>query len=507
MSKGRSLKVAIVALLALATFAGVAFAQNSKTASWLVSTTYQNVGTGTATITFAFYPEGNATPINFAPATLPEGAGTSLYIGTVTGIAAGFRGNAVVSSNEPLVATVVQFSNDAGFKMRLLSNGFQSSDAASQYLIATTMLNKYNRTTVFSIQNTESFDIKAEVRFYDADNGGVLASTITHVIPANSSKYIDLALPATTGLPAATTVFNGSAIVSAVAASDNTTPAKVVAAASEFYTDRPVAANFEGIPLSAASPKIFMATGLCQNSGLDTFYAVQNASMSASTTFTVTYRNTDGTVKTTDGPYTLGPGGKRSITTCTPNSGASMVNFSGSAVVESSGTPLAVIGKAQYSTVSAQADKLYVFTAFMGQPAGTSKMALPFVRWAKDADFNAATNMGGKQRTYIAIQNLESTPIKVTVTFKDKNGADVVANAGGSNPQTLTIAGFAKGQTNANTALVLGAAGQFGYYTDNTFGGGAIIAAHADNPTAKFIAIVRAQNPGAGEDYNSMPVQ
>jgi len=501
------LKIAIVVLLALATVVGVAYAQSAKTASWLVSTTYQNVGTATANITFSFYPEGNGTPINFTAATLPAGAGTSLFIGNVSGIAAGFRGNAVVSSDQPLVATVVQFSNDAGIKSRLLSNGFQSSDAASQFLVATTLLNKFGRTTVFSIQNTESFDTKAVVRFYDADNAGALASTITHTIPANSSKYIDMSLSANTGLSAGTTTFNGSAIVSGVAASDNTTPAKVVAAASEYYTAQPMGANFEGIPLSAAANTIYMSTGVCQKFGLDTFYAVQNASLSASASIVVTYRNTDGTVKTTDGPYTIGAGGKKSITTCSPSTGAAMAGFTGSAVIVSTGAPIAVIGKAQNSLLAGTPATLNVFTAFMGQPAGTSKMALPFVRWAKDSDFNAASNVGGKQRTFIAIQNLESTPIKVTVTFKDKNGATVAANAGGSNPQTITIPGFAKANTDANTALVLGAAGQFGYYTDGTFGGGAVIEAHTDNPTAKFIAIVRAQNPGAGEDYNSMPIQ
>lgn len=507
MSKGRSLKIAVVVLLALATIAGVASAQNSKNAAWLVSTTYQNVGSGPANITFSFYPAESATPVVFTPAALPAGAGTSLYIGSVTGISTGFRGNAVVSSDQPLVATVVQFSNDTGFKMRLLSNGFQASDAASQYLIASTLLNKFERTTVFSIQNTESFPINAGIRFYDADNGGALASTITKTIPANSSKYIDMSSTTDTGLLGTTTVFNGSAIVSAVAQSDNTTPAKVVAAASEFYTTKPVAANFEGIPLSAAANTMYMATGLCQTNGLDTFYAVQNASMSASATFTVTYRNTDGTVKATDGPYTIGAGGKKSISTCSPTPSVAMAGFTGSAVIQSAGAPIAVIGKAQYSTVQAQSAYLNVFTAFLGQPAGTSKMALPFIRWANDADFNASSNVGGKQRTYVAIQNLESTPIKVVVTFKDKTGATVAPNAGGSNPQTLTIAGFAKANTNASTALILGATGQFGYYTDNSFGGGVTIEASTENPTAKFIAIVRAQHPGAGEDYNSMPIQ
>lgn len=505
MSKARRLTFVIVALLVFATIGGVAYAQSAKAASWLVSTTYQNVGTGTAHVIFNFYPEGSATAINFTAADLPAGAGTSLYIGSVAGISAGFRGNAVMSSDQPLVATVVQFSNDAGFKMRLLSNGFQTSDASNQYLIATTLLNKFNRTTVFSIQNTESASIQAVVRFYNADNAGALSSTITHTIPAQSSKYVDLSQVADTGLPAGTTVFNGSAIVTAFKVADGT-PANIVSAASEYYTDRPVAANFEGIALTGASNTMYLATGLCQKFGLDTFYAVQNASLSSSATITITYRNTDGTVKTTDGPYTIGPGQKRSITTCTPSSGAAMAGFTGSAIAESAGAPIAVIGKAQNSLSAGTAATQNVFTAFLGQPAGTSKLALPFVRWAKDADFNAASNNGGKQRTFIAIQNLEATPIKVTVTYKDKTGTTVTPNSGGSNPQTLTIPGFAKANSDASTALVLGATGQFGYYPDNTFGGGAIIEAHADNPTAKFIAIVRAQNPGAGEDYNGMSI-
>ena len=378
MSISRSLKISVVVLLALATMTGVAYAQSAKSASWLVSTTYQNVGTGPANITFAFYPEGNATPINFAVPTLAAGAGTSLYIGSVSGISTGFRGNAVVSSDQPLVATVVQFSNDTGFKMRLLSNGFQSSDASSQYLVATTLLNKFNRTTVFSIQNVESVAIKATVRFYNADNNGVLAATVTHNIPANSSKYIDISV-SNTGLPSSTTVFNGSAIVSAVKVSDNTA-ANVVAAASEFYTNQPVAANFEGIPLSGAANTVYVPTGLCQRFGLDTFYAVQNASLTpgATATINVTYRNTDGSVKTTDGPYTIGPGQKKSVATCAPSSGAAMANFSGSAVIASTGAPIAVIGKAQNSQAAGTPATQYVFTAFLGKPAGTSKMALPF---------------------------------------------------------------------------------------------------------------------------------
>jgi hypothetical protein len=474
----------------------------ARTASWVVSVTYQNVGDVATAVNVDFYTEGDSTPISFDPlggGSLAAGAGASFFIGNVSGLADGYRGNAVMSSSEPLVATVVQFSQTVGFKMRLLSNGFQGSDGAEQYLIASTLFNKFSRTTVFSVQNTGGTDVTATVRLYDADNAGTLASEIDHVIPAYSSKFIDMDQSADTGLGAGVTVFNGSAIVTVP------TGNSVVSVASELYTNRNVAANFEGIPLSRTANSIYLATALCRQFGLDTFYAVQNASLTTDASITVTYKNLDGTTKATDGPYDIGPGQKKSITTCAPSSGTSMAGFTGSAIVESVGAPIAVIGKAQCSTApgicpTAQAD---VFTAFLGEVSGASKLAMPFVRYANDTNFNAASNTGGKQRSFIAIQNLESTSIDVNVKYYDKLGALVATHP-------LTIAGFSKGNSSAALASALGLngmnPGEFGYYTDGSFGGAVIVEAGAANPTAEFIAIVRVQHPGAGEDYNAVPV-
>ena len=482
----------------------IAYAQSAKDASWSVSITYQNVGSAEATINLAFYEEGSNTPINVDPGNLAAGAGASYYIGKVSGMSDGWRGAAVMSSDQPLLATVVQFSADSGFKMRLLSNGFSSSDASEQYLIPTALLNKWNRTTIFSIQNVQNEAIDATVKFYD--DTGALAATKVHTIPANSAKYIDMSKTADTGLAASTTVFNGSAIVSAVLQGTSTT-AKVVAAATEYYTDRPVATNFEGVPLSQAATTVYMATGLCESFNLDTFYAVQNASLTDNAYIEVTYRDKNGSQVATDGRYLIGPGQKKSIRTCAPSDSTNMSGFSGSAVITSynadtgstAGASLVVMGKAQNSINAGSPDKEYVFTAFLGQGSGTSKLALPYIRWATDSDYTAASNTGGRQRAYVAIQNLENSQIKVNVTYIDKDG-----NTEGS--ETLTIPAYAKGNSNANAAGALGSDGQFGYYGTpvTSYGGAVIVEAHTDNPTAKFIAIVRVQHPGAGEDYNGI---
>lgn len=469
---------------------------SARDANWVVAVTYQNVGAAPANVVVEFYAEGSTTPITFDPlngGTLAPGAGRSFFIGNVANVPAGFQGNAIMNSSEPLVSTVVQFSQDPGFKMRLLYNGFQAGDADSQYFIATVLKNKFSRTTVFSIQNTEDVDVNATVRFYDADNAGALASTVTHMIPAKSSKFVAMDVPADTGINAA--VFNGSAIITAEKVGGGA--ANVVAAASEYYTNANIAADFEGLPLSRAANTINMSTGLCEKFGLDTFYAVTNASLTDSTSITVNYFDLSGNPAGSDGPYSIGPGQKESIRTCD----AVPSGFTGSAVVTSTGAQIVVIGKAQNSINAGTPGTAEVFTAFLGEAGGAAELAIPFVRWANDAQYFDPGNTGGLQRSYIAVQNLENVSITVLAEYRDKNGAL-------AGTHTLVIPAKSKANTNASLAGVLGFGnmvdGAFGYYQDGTFGAAVTLKAAPANPTAQFIAINRVQNPGAGEDANAV---
>jgi hypothetical protein len=496
----KALGFVMVVAMMLTAFGVGHVSANARTLSWAVSITYQNVGTGQATVSIDFY-QPSGTDIPYALPALNAGAAASLYIGAVTDVPSGFRGSAVMSSNQPLVATVVQFHpNGAGetVKVRMLSNGFTGNDGSSQFLLATVLANTFSQTVIFSVQNTESETVTATIKFYDLS--GNLASTKSYDIPTAAAKYIEMDNTTDTGLP--TNVFNGSAVVTAVLKSNAAIAAKVVASEGQYYTNKDVASAFEGIPLSKAATTLYMATGLCKSSNMDTVYAVQNASLTTATSITVTYYNIDGSPKTTDGPYPIGAGQKKSITTCAPSSGMSMTGFSGSAKVVSTVTPIAAIGRAQGSA-GAPASVANVFTAFMGESTGYAKVALPFVRYANDAHFNASNNYGSWQRTYLAIQNVSGVPGNAIVKYVDKAG-NVVAT------QTLTIAAGAKGNSNPLAAGATGTsgmnAGEFGYYTDGTFGGGVTIEVDPTTPGASFIAIARVQNPGMGEDYNGASV-
>jgi hypothetical protein len=489
----------LVLALAFSFFGFVGSAQAAaRQASWVVSVTYQNVGTAATHVSVDFYSEGNGTPVTFDPLggnTIAPGAGKSFFIGSVSELGEGFRGNAVMSAEQPLVATVVQYSQDAGFKVRLLYNGFKTEDGSDQYLIATTLGNTFSNTTIFSVQNIENEAINATVNFYNT-SGQLTGTPKVWPIPANSSKYIEVDVPAITGLPSGT--FNGSAIITAVTQDDGS-PANVVAAVSELSIVKNIGGNFEGVPLSRAANTIYLATSLCQAFHLDTNYAVQNASLSQNATITVTYYNPDGTQKTTDGPYQIGPGQKKSIRNCAPNSGANMAGFTGSAKIVSTGAPIVAIGKGANSQASPSAGTADIYTIFNGEPTGYTKLALPFIRWANDADFNSASNTGGRQRATLAIQNLsQTTTAEVDVKYYGKNG-DLIAT------QHLSIPANAKRNSSPAAANALGQAGMvtgsFGYYTDNTFGGAVIIESTNGQP---LIAIARLSIPGFGEDYNGV---
>src|SRR5882672_9452616 len=88
---------------------------------FVTSITYQNLSASTANITFNFQAENSstATPVN---TTLAGKASGSLFLGSVGSLSSGFKGSAVMSSDQPIVATLVQVPNSATVKNRPLSN-------------------------------------------------------------------------------------------------------------------------------------------------------------------------------------------------------------------------------------------------------------------------------------------------------------------------------------------------------------------------------------------------
>ena len=135
----------------------------------------------------------------------------------------------------------------------------------------------------------------------------------------------------------------------------------------------------------------------------------------------------------------------------------------------------------------------------MGAPNGFADLALPYVRWAPDTDYNA----GSRQRTYIAIQNVGAASIpanSIVLTYTDAFGHT------GTHTYDQALAVGAKFNSNASSAGLT----WFGYATPpaSGFGGGVSISCSVAD--CQLIAVARVATYMSGqtlaEDYNAMPI-
>jgi hypothetical protein len=465
-----ALATATVVSLALILPVGIASAQTTAYAtSFTTSVTYQNVSSVAASVTFSFYPEGSADKKDVA-VTLAANAGSSLFLGSVTSLASGFTGSGVISSDQPIVATLVQLpASTSAVKNRPLTNGFDSSAGAQNFLIPTVLKNQFNTTTQFSVQNVDAGPVNLTVKFFAVGSATPLDTETYNNLPAGAAKYYDAGKLAGLG-----TSFNGSVRIEATG--------KVVAAALELSTNGKAVSGFDGV--SSGANTVYMASALCNFSAAktNTSYAVQNIDTANSAHVVVTYSN--GATSEAD----VVAGGKASFQGCAAT--GMTQGFSGSATITSTGAQIVAVGKVSGGGLS---------TAFSGATVGAEKLALPYIRWS-DSRFN--TGLRDRQRAFIAIQNIGGplTQGAVVVKYYDKDGVPVGQQALGA------MATGAK--TNSNPRDALGAAGaEFGYAAAG-FGGSAIVQGPSGS---QLVAVVRIQSFPAsgqvGEDYNGIPVQ
>lgn len=465
--KHRLVTALVILVIAFAGFVPKAHAQAYST-SYITSVTYQNVGSAaTTSLQVLFYAlPTTTTPITIARPNLAPGAGTSLYIGSLAEISGGFRGSAVMQSDQPLLATLVQLpQGSATVKNRPLSNGF--SGGAAQSLIASVIKNTFDTNTVFSVQNVDSLTNNITIKFYDTSANLVL--TITHSIEPGAAFYVDAGLEA--GLGAS---FNGSAVITALRA--DLTSGNIISSVMELAIAGTGNKAFEGV--GSGSMTFYMPSALCAAFGGDTAYAVQNTSLTTATNVTVTYSN--GATETQN----ILPGAKKSFIAC--NATGMSTGFSGSATVVSATTPVVAIGKAYGSGMS---------TAFVGASSGAERVALPYVRWASNANWAAGT----QQRVNLTIQNVGGGAISgnIIVQYIDRDGVVV-----GTHTISTGLAVGAKTNSNATNAGLT----EFGVYAGPQFGGGVLVIAPAGSQIAVVARVSTQVSAGvfASEDYSGM---
>jgi len=464
MKAGKFIIIMTVLVLVAGIAPSVTFAQ-AYNVSFTTAVTYQNAGNGTAHIVAYFYDSPNdTTPIEISRPDLAQGASTSLYIGSLSQIADGFQGSAVFSSDQPLIATMVQLPQGSAIvKNRPLSNGFSTGGPTA--LVATVLKNMFSTNSIFSIQNVGGSQTTLTLRFYDTSAN--LVYQTTQVVEPGAAYYFDAGQQAGLG-----TSFNGSAVVESSAAN-------IVGGVMELSTNAggTACSAFETVP--SGSTLFYMPSALCNYAGSSTSYAVQNTSLTNTTYVTVTYSN--GAHET----QTIGPGAKKSFLAC--NATGMTSNFIGSATITSSATDVIAIGKAFGSGLS---------TAFVGASSGASRIACPYVRWANNTDWAAGT----QQRVNLTIQNVGGADLAagaVTVKYIRYDGVQE-----GSHSLPAIPMG-AKANSNASNAGL----SSFGIY-GSVYGGGVLIEGPAGSQLAVVARVSTQASPGNyySEDYNCQPM-
>ena len=486
----RYILLVVLLVVALVTPISVVQAQSATQQAWMSSITYYTPSDTAGQLTISFYSEGSATPITLPPIALNPHAAGSLYVGGVTELADTFGGTAVLSSDVYVIATAVQFAAgaEANNYGRLLYSGFTPSEAASPFYIPTVLNAKWGTTSLIAIQNTEDFEVTAHVEFYAV---GSTTPTVDsdYDIPAQSDVILPCNDATKVGLPAG---FNGSAIVTAHKKGDAGVPGKVVASAQETEDSGRGAYAFEGLATGANT--IYMPTMICDKWGANSYYAIQNASLTDTAHVTIDFYDTSGN-KIAELPSTpLNLANKMSVNPCTIVADYGAANdvpagTSGSAVIKGTGAPVMAIGKVKAPDGMA--------TAFVGQAAGSEKIAAPYIRWA--------ANPTAGWRAYVAVMNVGvSDATDIVARYYDGTGTEVgsetLASPGNPLPQ------FIKRNTNPESAGALDADGNFGI---SPYGGAVEI--ESDQP---IVVVVRIQRDVTGlepttrfaEDYNGVSI-
>lgn len=468
--------VLLLTVVMLLASVGLAAAETGYETKFASAITYQNVSSSAAHVVFSFYNEKSGTAIT-VERDLAANAGASLAVAGLTGaeaLPANFMGSAVLSSDQAVVATLVQIPQPttSTVKNRPLSNGFSAGSA--QVLLASVLKNQFSTSSKFSIQNASDGNVDITVKFFRVGEAAPTYTATETGVPAGAAKYYDAGAIAQLGAS-----FDGSAVASAVA-SGTTNAANIVGTVLELQTSNVGVRAFEGVPSTAAANTVYMATALCQAFGTTSAYAVQNTSSTDPANVTVTYSN--GATQT----GTIAAGGKQSFSGCTAGVPA---GFSGAAKITSTGASIVVIGKVGGSGR---------FTAFLGETSGAAKLALPYVRWS-----NTKYATGQYQRAAIAIQNIGGSAVSgVKVHYLNKNGQEVGVHSLAPIPAGEKLN---SNPTNAGSTVELTEFGNPEANPGGGFGGSVIIEGPAGS---QLVAIARISSSTAGgvvaEDYNGI---
>jgi hypothetical protein len=534
------LQLGLVFVLVIANFGTAQAATNAYAAKYVTSISYMNIGTEPANLNLTFYDAESATTVNYqlidtsgAARVIPSMASASLSVSAVSSLSSTARYGAVVTSNQPLIATMMQVANDSVIRTQPISNGFRASDASGTIVLPSAMKSCFTDklTTRFSIQNAGASalsDVTFSLKWPNGTNAYTVPSALT--LDAGDVQHFDLASIAVGSPPAGVTLpsgcaFNGSAVISSLTGS-------LVATAVELSTINKYANSFEGMPgeIADGARTLYFPSAMCQvnygDGNQSSSFAVQNLSASVANiavAFTYQIRASNGNLGTTTTRtlnLSIPAGGKGSIPGC--DASKNLVGNTNNAT--GTGMPVAAVGSAVVTSnqniVGLQ--KVSGGGISAATPAiisGANEVYTPFVRYTVScfiARPTAAACRGeSRQRTLFAVQNIGGVAAKIKMTLYNYLGEVV-----GTYTTPSTVAPGAKISINPTNATPVSpgttaSLNEFGYelVSDNMIYSGSAVFESLDSAgtspasTIAVVARVLSQTPlgQTGDDYNGTP--
>ena len=527
----------LLLMVLLASSVSAAFAaDNAYATNYVTSITYMNVGSDAANLSVTFYNAADGTTTDYplvntngSAVTIPVKASSSIAVSAVSSLASTWKGGAVISSNQPLIATMVQVSNDPVIKVRPVSNGFQSTDGSGTIIVPTVMKACFNDklTTRFNVQNVGSSSNTATIAIKWPN--GDTASTITTPSLAPGAVYaVDMGTISPTSptnpytIPAGCT-FNGSAVI--------TSSGSIVASALETSTINKYANSFEGFKGTTAdgATKVYMPSAMCTvnygDGDQSSAYAIQNLAATATTVavaFTYQVRTNGalvGSPATTTVTLEIPANSKASVPGCdslknsvgnknTATGTGLPVSSIGSAVITATGGNIVAISKVLGAGLT---------TATPGITSGGTAVNVPFVRYSTKCYTqpisDAVCQGAARQRTVFAVQNVGTSAAIVTMNLYNQNGVSVGTYTTPSIPAGGKVS---VSPTNATITAATNATAfsEFGYWcpgiTDAQATCTIAYAGSASFTSTSAIAVItRVMTIGplgpSGDDYNGIP--
>jgi hypothetical protein len=315
----------------------------------------QNVGSAQASVTVSYRGTGGANNAPFTgqeqPITVPAGSTRRLDQGTSTVLPDNFVGSATLTSDQDIVATVVQ----VGPTTMLGYNGFTSYSKAPAMPLVNT--NAFGFITGIAMQNLGSTATDVTVSYFPSSAASGTACTETKTVPANGSTYF--ALNSFRITEAGENCADGKLFVGAARVTANSTNQDLVAIVNQLNSGTKKGDSYGGVDAGTSTGTVVFPLIQDRVYGGFTGISIMNVG-GASVNVTCTFANT---TFTQSSPGAIAPNG--AFTVVQVNQIGNLYNGSGVCTATSTdpAQPAKIVGIANAVNTASKVD---IFSVYNG---------------------------------------------------------------------------------------------------------------------------------------------